>query len=90
MGWVHAFGAVRLESEPCAETGSLIVTARARNSGIGRALLAPAETWARDRGYHDLRVRSNVVRERAHRFCERCGYTSPDSQRVFVKLLARR
>jgi GNAT superfamily N-acetyltransferase len=87
VGWMHVFGAVRLESEPYAEIGGLIVASPARSSGIGHALLASAETWARDRGYHDMRVRSNVVRERAHRFYERCGYSSPKSQRVFVKPL---
>jgi GNAT superfamily N-acetyltransferase len=86
-GWVHVFGAARLESDPYAEIGGLIVTERARGGGIGQALLAAAETWARTRGYHDMRVRSNVVRERAHAFYRRCGYASPKVQRVFVKPL---
>lgn len=88
VGWVHVFGAVRLESPPCAEIGGLIVTADARGRGIGHALLAAAELWARDRGLPEMRVRSNVIRERAHRFYERCGYRSPKSQKVFIKALA--
>ena len=88
VGWVHVFSAIRLESPPYAEIGGLVVTAPARNSGIGQALLASAEAWARDRGFADMRIRSNVRRERAHRFYERCGYASPKSQHVFVKPLA--
>lgn len=86
-GWVHVFGAVRLESPPYAEIGGLVVSAQARGGGIGHALLAAAEAWARDRGYGDMRIRSNVIRERAHRFYERCGYQSPKSQKVLVKPL---
>jgi GNAT superfamily N-acetyltransferase len=89
VGWVHAFSAIRLESPPYAEIGGLVVTEPARNSGIGHALLASAEAWARDRGLADMRIRSNVLRERAHRFYARCGYTSPKSQRVLVKQLSR-
>jgi GNAT superfamily N-acetyltransferase/heme-degrading monooxygenase HmoA len=85
VGWVHVFGAVRLESEPYAEIGGLVVTERARGTGFGHALLASAEAWARARGYADMRIRSNVLRERAHRFYERCGYRSPKSQKVLVK-----
>ena len=87
VGWVHVFGAVRLESEPYAEIGGLVVTEQARGTGLGHALLASTETWARDRGYADMRIRSNVLRERAHRFYERCGYRSPKSQKVLVKEL---
>ena len=87
VGWVHVFNAIRLESPPYAEIGGLVVTESARGSGIGHALLASAEAWARDRGMADMRIRSNVLRDRAHRFYERCGYESPKSQKVLVKVL---
>jgi N-acetylglutamate synthase-like GNAT family acetyltransferase/heme-degrading monooxygenase HmoA len=87
-GWVHVFGAVRLESAPFAEIGGLIVAAAARSSGIGHALLGSAEAWARAHGFAEMHVRSNVVRDRAHAFYERCGYRSPKSQRVFIKPLS--
>lgn len=87
VGWVHIFAAVRLESEPFAELGGLVVRTDVRGIGIGHALLASGEVWARDRGFRDLRVRSNVVREHAHAFYEGCGYHSSKTQRVFVKRL---
>lgn len=87
VGWVHVFCAVRLEAEPFAEIGGLIVASAARGNGIGQALLAAAEGWARERGVGMMRVRSNVLRERAHGFYERCGYRSPKSQKVFEKPL---
>jgi GNAT superfamily N-acetyltransferase/heme-degrading monooxygenase HmoA len=87
VGWVHVFSAIRLESAPYAEIGGLVVTESARNSGMGHALLTAAEAWARDRKLADMRIRSNVLRERAHRFYARCGYESPKSQKVLVKVL---
>ena len=87
VGWVHVFGAQRLESLPYAEIGGLVVTEGARGTGFGHALLAAAEAWARDRAFGDMRIRSNVLRERAHRFYERCGYASPKSQKVLIKPL---
>lgn len=87
VGWVHVFGAQRLESPPYAEIGGLVVAERARGTGFGHALLAATESWARDRGFGDMRIRSNVLRARAHRFYERCGYESPKSQKVLIKPL---
>lgn len=87
IGWVHVFAAVRLESEPCAELGGLVVKSDARGTGIGHALLVSAESWAHERGARDMRIRSNIVRERAHAFYEGCGYHSSKTQRVFVKRL---
>jgi GNAT superfamily N-acetyltransferase len=47
--------------------------------------VSAAETWAAKRGAKRLRVRSNVMRERAHRFYERLGYTITKRQAVFDK-----
>jgi len=46
-----------------------------------------AEQWARVHGFALMRVRSNVVRERAHRFYEREGYARVKTQAVFRKAL---
>jgi GNAT superfamily N-acetyltransferase len=64
----------------------LVVADGSRSSGIGAALLAAAERWAFERGAPSLGVRSNVVRDRAHRFYERHGYRRVKSQHVFEKL----
>ncbi len=87
-GWIHVFAAHRLESEPFAEIGGLVVGAASRGGGLGEALVGRAEAWARERGLAHLRVRSNVVRERAHRFYERLGFERLKSQVVLAKELA--
>jgi len=72
-----------------AEIAGLVVDEEERGRGIGRALLREAERWARANGCTALRVRSNVVRERAHAFYRREGFGEIKTQRVFEKPLPR-
>ena len=63
----------------------LVVADGLRSAGVGAELLAAAESWAFDRGAAAVGVRSNVIRERAHRFYERNGYRRVKSQHIFEK-----
>jgi GNAT superfamily N-acetyltransferase len=87
VAWVHIIGAERLVVAPFAEVGGLVVDAAWRGRGLGTALLAAAETWAAERGYELMRIRSNVIREDAHRFYEARGYEGSKRQVVFAKTL---
>jgi GNAT superfamily N-acetyltransferase len=87
LGWTHVVPRLHLEESPFAELAGLVVGATARGDGVGAALLSAAEQWARAHGYARLRVRSNVVRERAHRFYLREGYVERKRQVVFDKPL---
>jgi GNAT superfamily N-acetyltransferase len=85
LGWTHVVPRLQLEEPPFAELAGLVVADSARGLGLGAALLAAAEEWARAAGFAQMRVRSNVVRERAHRFYEREGYCRVKAQAVFHK-----
>lgn len=87
FGWVHVFMAHRLESDACAEIGGLVVDASRRRRGVGKALVGAAEDWARSRGLMTVRVRSNIIREGAHRFYLRLGYASLKQSTVFARSL---
>lgn len=87
VGWIHVGLSYHLESDTFAELLGLVVAGSQRSSGVGAALVSEAEAWARDRGVGELRVRSNVVRERAHRFYLRQGFVQTKTQAVFSKPL---
>lgn len=87
LGWTHVVPRLQLEDAPFAELAGLVVDVGARGRGAGALLLRAAEDWARTQGFAQLRVRSNVVRERAHRFYLRAGYAERKRQVVFVKAL---
>src|SRR6267143_1648700 len=74
VGWVHVSVAHLLESDIRAEVNGLVVAEGQRSAGAGARLLAAAEEWARKHGCKGMSVRSNVIRERAHKFYERNGY----------------
>lgn len=86
-GFVHVQGRLAVESDPRAEIAGLVVDAVRRGEGVGRALMEAAERWAADRGYDEVTLRSNVARERAHRFYQSLGYAITKSSHVFRKAL---
>jgi GNAT superfamily N-acetyltransferase len=88
-GWVHVFGTLPLTDAPFAELGGLIVDQAHRALGIGRALVAAAEGWARQQGYAAVRVRSNTLRAGAHAFYQTLGYERTKTQSVFACDLAQ-
>ena len=89
VGWIHVLGHHSIETEPFALIAGLVVDETRRSRGIGASLVEAAAEWAAGQGYHAIRVRSNVVRERAHAFYERLGFSRAKSQVVFVKRLDR-
>jgi GNAT superfamily N-acetyltransferase len=87
VGWAHAGVYRTVESEAMVELYGLVVDEEARGAGVGAALLAAVESWTRERGFGHLRVRSNVVRARAHEFYERRGFRRTKTQHVFDRRL---
>ena len=87
VGWIQVLVSVVFESPRQAEIAGLVVDETARGAGIGALLVAEAERWARERRCEVIRVRSNVIRERAHAFYRRAGFGEIKVQRVFEKPL---
>ena len=87
IGWIHLGEVHSIAGEPRAEIIHLIVDSRSRSAGTGRLLAERGERWARERGLAVIGVRSNVIRERAHAFYLRLGYTVAKSQKVFRKTI---
>ncbi len=87
-GWIDLSIEYHLQSEPVALIGGLVVAEAVRGRGIGRQLCQAAEAWARGRGMSRIRVRSNAIRERAHAFYLRDGYTRVKTSAVFEKTLS--
>jgi GNAT superfamily N-acetyltransferase len=80
---VHVVVRRQLESDAWVEVAALVVDDQARGAGAGKALLAHTEAWAAARGYGLVQLRSNVIRERAHRFYLREGYEKVKAQVLF-------
>jgi GNAT superfamily N-acetyltransferase len=87
IGWLHVGKVALLESEIRAEVNGLIVAEGQRSLGAGARLLEAGADWARKHGCKEMSVRSNVIRERAHKFYERNGFEHYKTQKSFRKPL---
>jgi GNAT superfamily N-acetyltransferase len=86
-GWVGVFVQHTVESDACVEVSGLVVDEHCRSRGVGLRLLERAEQWAREKGCGAVRLRSNVIRGRAHAFYVRHGYEHVKTQKAFRKNL---
>ena len=87
LGWVHVTLADYVESGASAEIAGLVVDRAHRRQGIGAALMAAAEDWARDQRRTVMRLRSTITRTPAHRFYAGLGYSVVKTQYSFAKPL---
>lgn len=86
VGCVAAIIDVRLGGGICGEIVSLVVAESARGQGIGRGLVQHAEQWL-GQSVGTVRVRTNAIREAAHRFYEAGGYELEKSHKIYKKRL---
>ena len=87
IGWVHVYISESLLTGRRAEIDGLIVNELYRGCGAGRLLTQSAEEWAKEQGCDSVYVRSNIVRQDAHIFYQKIGYTSIKTQLVLQKFL---
>ena len=85
IGWAHVAGMRQVVNDPFAELLALVIDESRRGRGAGAALVEAVSGWAARNGFQTLRVRSNVVRERTHRFYDRLGFEHTKSQVVFTR-----
>lgn len=84
-GWIQVAQRSAIESGTFAEIIGLVVDEAVRGRGVGAALVAEAEWWARAAGVSSLRVRTNVLRVKTHSFYARMGFEETKKQIVFQK-----
>jgi GNAT superfamily N-acetyltransferase len=86
-GWLQAHSCEVLESGQRVEVMGLVVSPAMRRCGVGRALMARAEAWAREASAGYVVVRSNVRRTESHAFYPSIGYAPSKTQAVYRKSL---
>jgi uncharacterized protein YbbK (DUF523 family)/GNAT superfamily N-acetyltransferase len=87
VGWTSVEATPYFYLETCAELSGFVVDEGCRDRGIGRLIMAEAEAWAASRGLKLIRLRTNVVREGAHRFYERLGFERTKTSHTYSKRL---
>jgi GNAT superfamily N-acetyltransferase len=85
VGWVEVHREDTIASGRRCRVTTLVVDERVRRQGIGRALLAWAERWARTRGCGEIYLTSGAAAQETHAFCERLGWRDRATTREHVK-----
>lgn len=88
-GYAHLRVARDLSSEESAEVVAIVVTKTYRRRGVGRHLIAAAETWALESGRARLLLHTDVVRTDAHAFFTALGYEKSSTTLEFNRDLER-
>lgn len=87
VGYVHVGVEIAMQHDGVATVIGLVVDAAHRGQRVGEQLMAAAERWAQAAGFATMYVRSRIIREDAHRFYERLGYTKYKTSHLFTKSL---
>jgi GNAT superfamily N-acetyltransferase len=84
-GWIEVSIQHRLQTQPFALIGGLVVKEGMRGRGIGQRLCKCAESWCWELDAKAIRVTSRNTRVDSHRFYERDGYRRVKTSLVFEK-----
>lgn len=74
LGFAYLTQARNVNGDPVGYISELAVGTEAESRGVGRALIAAAEDWARERGYAAMTLDAYAVNERALALYEHLGY----------------
>jgi GNAT superfamily N-acetyltransferase len=89
VGWVQVNKeAASLLSDSRAEVSALVVHDGHRGKGVGGKLMKRAEEWAIENKLFLMRLTSNIIREEAHQFYQKQGYSIKKSWHLFSKSLS--
>jgi N-acetylglutamate synthase-like GNAT family acetyltransferase len=84
-GWLQAHCSDAVETGSRVEIIGLVVSPGMRRCGVGRGLMALAETWAAEISAETVVVRSNAKRVESHSFYPALGYLAFKTQVVYRK-----
>jgi GNAT superfamily N-acetyltransferase len=85
VGIVHAYKRPALEKAFEVVVQSLVVEQRERKSGVGKLLMAAAESWALSTGAKNVVLHTRVDRNDARTFYERIGYANIATSHLMSK-----
>ena len=88
-GFAHLRVSRDLVAGDTAEIVTILVAKTYRRRGVGRHLIAAAETWSLESGRARLLLRTDVIRTEAHAFFTALGYEKAVTTLEFIRDLER-
>lgn len=85
VGYVHLVGSLQVDTDPFVEIAALIVHDEFRHQGVGQGLIDQTVEWAGRKNQNNIRIRINLIEEKAYSFFEQNGFQKLESQKLFLK-----
>lgn len=82
-GWIHLEVVFDLIEEKKVEVKALVIDENSRSKGHGSELLKTAREWAKTYGVSTIYLSCNILRDRAHAFYLREGFTKNKTSHFF-------
>lgn len=82
-GWIHLEVVFDLIEEKKVEVKALVIDENSRSKGHGSELLKTAREWAKTYGVSTIYLSCNILRERAHAFYQREGFSKVKTSHFF-------
>jgi len=89
VGLIHVYARPALDKPPEAIVQALVVASGGRRGGIGKAMMASAESWAHAHGFHSVALASQIARDGAHAFYKALGYQIVATSHLLRKEIQR-
>jgi GNAT superfamily N-acetyltransferase len=87
VAFCHIYARPALDKPPEAVVQAMVVDHACRSGGVGKTMMAAAETWAAERGFRSVALASHVSRFEAHAFYKALGYQPAATSYLFRKAL---
>ena len=87
VGYIHANDYDVIYAPHMKNIMGIAVSGDYKKMGIGKAMMAAVEAWAKETGASAVRLGSGAERTGAHEFYRRCGYAGDKQQINFKKHL---
>lgn len=87
IAWMHMGLRFLIEADHFAQIAAIVVSEDQRSTGIGTHFLKVAEDWAKHHGMNQIGLSSSLVREKAHKFYLKNGFSNSKTSKAFVKNL---
>ncbi len=85
IGYAHFSISRRLEADESVELADIVVLPEFRRQGVGRTLMAAAETWALQSERACLQLRANVINTDALAFFASLGFEPSGTSQEYVR-----
>lgn len=87
IGWIHLSLIYALIEDLRTEIKAFVIDEKYRNRRIGRLMISYSREWSKSKGAKKIFLRTNIIREDAHRFYEREKFQRKKTSHIYELVL---